>query len=122
MANETIKEWQQDVHWVAWNKGWYDDWPDVYDPHHVASRLANITSECSEALEDLKRAKKLEDLKVVSRRLDYPKPLGFGIELADIVIRTMDLAELLDIDLQKMMEEKHAYNKTRKHRHGGKSL
>ncbi len=122
MAYTTIKEWQVDVNDVAFKKGWYDDWPDVYDPHHVASRLANVMRECGEALEDLKRAKKIEDLKVVTYRVDDPKPQGFGIELADVVIRTMDLAELLDIDLQKMMELKHAYNKTRKHRHGGKSL
>ena len=122
MAYTTIKEWQVDVNDVAFKKGWYDDWPDVYDPHHVASRLANVMRECGEALEDLKRAKKIEDLKVVKYKMDDSKPFGFGIELADVVIRTMDLAELLDIDLQKMMEEKHAYNKTRKHRHGGKSL
>lgn len=53
------------------------------------------------------------------------KPEGFGIELADALIRQGDLAEALTqagipIDLEYCVRLKAAYNKTRPHRHGGK--
>jgi NTP pyrophosphatase (non-canonical NTP hydrolase) len=50
------------------------------------------------------------------------KPEGFGIELADAIIRIMDLAEWLDIDLAEMIGIKAEYNKSRPMRHGGKKV
>lgn len=49
-----------------------------------------------------------------------PKPEGFGIELADAVIRIGDLAARMGIDLSAAIVLKHEYNKTRPHRHGNK--
>lgn len=46
------------------------------------------------------------------------KPEGFPIELADAVIRIMDLAERLGIDLAEMINLKMAYNSTREYMHG----
>jgi hypothetical protein len=37
-----------------------------------------------------------------------------------VEIRLHDLATRLGIDLEKEILEKHAYNQTRSHRHGGK--
>jgi NTP pyrophosphatase (non-canonical NTP hydrolase) len=48
------------------------------------------------------------------------KPEGFPSELADIMIRVMDLAEGMGVDLGKEILEKHEYNKTRPYKHGGK--
>ena len=45
---------------------------------------------------------------------------GAPSELADIVIRVMDLCEHYGIDLEKVMEEKHKYNMERPYKHGGK--
>lgn len=50
------------------------------------------------------------------------KPIGFDSELADIVIRVMDLAEHLGIDLERAIQEKHEFNQTRPMRHGGKRI
>lgn len=48
------------------------------------------------------------------------KPEGFGIELADVIIRVLDLCRALGIDIQRCYELKTAYNESRPHRHGGK--
>jgi len=50
------------------------------------------------------------------------KPEGTLIELADAVIRIMDLCEKHKWDLEKAILTKHEFNKTRSHRHGGKKL
>lgn len=48
------------------------------------------------------------------------KPEGFGVELADAVIRIADLAYLTGIDLEALIREKHQYNATRPYKHGRK--
>ncbi len=50
------------------------------------------------------------------------KPIGLPIEIADVVIRCLDLAGGLGIDLEEIIAEKVAFNRGRKHRHGGKLL
>ena len=41
-------------------------------------------------------------------------------ELADIIIRALDTAATLNIDIAKAVKIKNEYNKSREHRHGGK--
>lgn len=41
-------------------------------------------------------------------------------ELADIIIRTLDMAHRLNVNIEEAVKAKHEYNKTRPHRHGGK--
>jgi len=48
------------------------------------------------------------------------KPVGFPTELADVIIRTLDLASGLGIDIEEAIRIKMDYNATRPHRHGGK--
>lgn len=48
------------------------------------------------------------------------KPEGFGVELADAVIRIADLAYLTGLDLGALILEKMTYNGTRPHKHGRK--
>lgn len=45
------------------------------------------------------------------------KPEGFGVELADAIIRICDLAERHGIDLTEMIALKAAYNEGRPHMH-----
>lgn len=49
-----------------------------------------------------------------------PKPEGLPSELADIVIRAFDTAEIEKIDLAGMIAEKIRYNASRPHMHGKK--
>jgi len=50
------------------------------------------------------------------------KPEGIPIELADCIIRILDYCAYTGIDIDKAIQIKHEYNKTRPYRHGGKAI
>lgn len=116
----TISEMQQMVHALSVEKGWWDG-VEPYTGHYqptvdqVGMRIALIHSEGSEALEDVRTG----DM-VTVQDIETGKLSGFPTELADIVIRAMDLAGGMGIDLEAEIRRKHAFNKTRPYRHGGK--
>lgn len=85
-----------EVHRNAVEKGW---WETI---RPVPELLCLIHSEVSEALEAY-RNKNPENLKE---------------ELADIMIRVMDMAEGLGYDIEGAILSKHDYNKSRAYRHG----
>ena len=109
-----LSKLQTEIHALAKKKGWWDGFEAT--PDAIASRLALIHSEVSEALEDVREHRMGLDHEMSG------KPIGFPSELADVVIRCLDLAGGLGIDLFHVVKDKHAYNKTRPHRHGGKAL
>lgn len=88
----------------GWNVTRKSDWYD--DPYKVPAILALIHSEVSEALEAF-RAGDLEN---------------FGEELADVLIRVLDCAPGLGIDLDEEVRIKLAKNRERGYRHGGKRV
>lgn len=134
-----IAELQQQVHALAVSKGWWDDsidpdWGTRGEPDHdrIAVALALVHSEVSEALEEV-RGDNLGTYWMVGRsdatrfddRDEAPagaKPEGLPIELADVIIRVLDLAGALGIDMEQAIADKAAYNATRTHRHGGRKL
>jgi NTP pyrophosphatase (non-canonical NTP hydrolase) len=79
----------------------------------VPEKLVLIHSELSEALEALREGQELDKVYLVDG-----KPDGFGAELADAVIRIMDLAEALGISLGDVIQMKMRYNAGRPFRHG----
>lgn len=109
-----MREIQNDVHQLAVRNGWWED----ADMRIVPEKLALIHAEVSEALEEYRDG----NMEVYYQLPDdtSSKPEGFGVELADAVIRIMDLCGFLGIDLDRMVELKHEYNKKRPYRHGGK--
>ncbi len=111
---------QTEIHRLAKEKGWYDgvDTNNLYklSPDFIPSKLALIHSELSEALE----AYRENGIPNVCGQEEIVMGEGsFAEELADAVIRIFDLAGLLGIQIGNCILDKHRYNKSRPHRHGG---
>jgi NTP pyrophosphatase (non-canonical NTP hydrolase) len=106
-----LNQIQSEVHELAEVNGWWQD----ADIRIVPEKLALIHAEVSEALEEYR------DGRMETWFADgSAKPEGFGVELADAIIRILDLAGYLGIDMGELVELKHEYNRTRPFRHGGK--
>ena len=113
---KSLNEWAKEFHEVSKSKGFWDPYPTrELRIASIPEKLCLIHSEVSEALEDYRKG-----LDPTKKIYEGKKICGFGSELADILIRTMELAEALGIDIQSIVEEKNEYNKTRSHRNGGK--
>lgn len=72
------------------------------NPYEAATLLCLIHSEVSEALEKVRDGK------------------NYSEELADIIIRTLDLCAMLNIDIDKAIQLKLKYNRSRPAKHGRK--
>lgn len=107
----TIPRLVDAAHRNAIDKGWYDE------PRAFGESIALMHSELSEALEDYRDGKGFTEI-----WFEGDKPCGIPTELADTIIRIFDLCGHLEIDLEAAILQKMAYNATRPHRHGGKTL
>ena len=109
-----MRDIQAEVHKLALDNGWWEN----ADIKIVPEKLALIHAEVSEALEEYRDGKM--EVYFSGQYDAHPKPEGFGVELADAMIRILDLAEWLGIDMETLVTQKHAYNQNRPYRHGGK--
>lgn len=120
MINELAKE----IHSNAKSKGFYEE------PKNIGEMLCLIHSEVSEVLEaDRKNKHTTYNIQVVNAWIDnndFKESFNrnvkdtFEDELADVMIRVMDLAAFKGINLEQHIKAKMRYNSTREHKHGKK--
>lgn len=132
-----INELAKEVHENAVKHGWWDK------PPTLPEALCLIHAELSEALEEYRNGAPLvygtcvlaaEDCKFSSNcdNVGRPdaggekegacKPEGIAVELADVILRTLDLMAALGVDVDAVVMAKHRYNIGREFRHGGKVI
>jgi len=132
----TFQEIQALVHQTTKSKGW-DDQPSTF-----GDKIALICGEACEALEEWRGGRAINEtyysgkmpgqdgtLGSITQHVTSPtpnvlckKPEGVPSELADAVIRIMDICEQEGIDLGAAILEKNAFNLTRPYRHGNKRI
>lgn len=81
----------------------------------VGDRLMLIVSEAAEALEAHREGHAPDESWYEK---DGTKICGVPSELADIIVRVLDMAEVYGVDLLTVLQEKMAYNKSRPFLHG----
>ena len=119
VAYPSLNRIAQDAYDVAEESGWHkiepytDAWDEHpalsgYTPQHLLANLALIHSEVSEAVEAVRK-----------------DPTHIGEELADVLIRTLELAYMLGIDIGGVTLNKMVKNRVRADvpaRSGGKAI
>lgn len=131
-----INELAKEVHENAVNHGWWEK------PPTLPEALCLIHGELSEALEEYREGNPLvygtcalaaEDCQYsgVCDKVGTPggdeiagpcKPEGIAVELADVILRTLDLMAALGVDVDAVVMAKHRYNLGREYKHGGKVI
>jgi NTP pyrophosphatase (non-canonical NTP hydrolase) len=119
-----INKLSEEIHKNAKKKGFYNE------PKNIGEMLCLIHSEVSEALEaDRKDKYSKANIFLVNAwksNTEFTHSFNENIkgtfeeELADIMIRVMDLAAYKGIDLEQHIKAKMRYNSTRDQKHGKK--
>lgn len=96
----------KEVNQIAVEKGWWKG------ERNEGELIALMHSELSEALEALRHGNPPDD--------KIPDFTGVEAELADVIIRIMDMAAAKGYRVGQAVDAKVAFNRTRAYMHGGK--
>ena len=104
---------QYEIRAINKANGWGQD-DDAYGnaTNHDIVRLALITTEVTEAIEALRHGNPPSD--------HLPQYPGLAEELADVIIRALDLAQIRGYHMGNVIRDKLEFNRSRGFRHGGK--
>jgi len=117
---KTLNEIADAVHVLAWQQDWHK--ADENEDAFVERACNNLHDEVSELHEAWRNNELREpcDKAALMQELGIQPLTCIEEEMADIVIRVLDNARKLGVDIQSAVERKHAFNAQRPHRHGGK--
>lgn len=107
-----ISKLQKEIHENAVKHGWWEE------ERNFGELIALCHSELSEALEEARKGKDYTYTYYTDST--GTKPEGIPSELADVIIRILDMCEHYGIDMEAMLLEKHEFNKSRPYKHGKK--
>ncbi len=105
-----LKALQIEIHENAKVHGFWEDGEQA----NIPSKLMLIVSELAEALEEY-RLERMNLYYESGSKSDKPK--GFDVELADALIRILDLAAYQGLDMDALVELKMEYNRGRSYKH-----
>lgn len=117
-----LNELAEKCHAVAVSKGWYEKKRPFTD------LCLLLHTEVSEMAEEWRAGRTPTECyyntaKALSNGwMKVPKPEGIPSELADLIIRALDMCDYYGIDIDAAVEEKIRYNELRPMRHGGKRI
>jgi NTP pyrophosphatase (non-canonical NTP hydrolase) len=109
----SLNEWCVAAYENSKAHGFHDDAVS----ENIPTKLALIHSEISEALEEIRSGRKVDEIYFEEGKT---KPEGFLVELADAAIRIFDLCGKYNLDLEAAVNQKHEYNVSRPYKHGKK--
>lgn len=118
------------VYETSASKGFHDS-----GPHAMGDLAALLHTEVSEFYEEHRAGRQPGEVyhvgTITKDRIPYLpgadglalaeagiKPEGIGVELADLLIRILDTAEEMGIDIAYLVQLKDTFNRTRPHKHG----
>lgn len=128
-----LNEWAKVIHENAVNHGWWES------DRELPEILMLIVSELSEALEESRAGRPMEwhgcmlndavpcmqkeygcEDNFVEETCTYrmEKPEGIAVEVIDALIRILDWCGKEGLDVERLVQEKHDYNKIRPYKHG----
>ncbi len=99
------------IHDNAKSKGFHPDTETIRE--FMANQCNNIHGEVTELWDAWRAGKEFEPCDKKETGLNCTQE-----ELADIIIRALDLSARLGIDIESAVEAKHSYNVTRPYKHG----
>lgn len=115
-----LNELAESIHKDNVDRGFYDE------PRETGTMLMLIVSELSEALEAYRKDKFVDknDLEGEFDKDKFKEKVKdtFEDEIADALIRILDMCGHMDIDIAKHVYQKLLYNRTRGYKHGGKKI
>jgi NTP pyrophosphatase (non-canonical NTP hydrolase) len=110
-----LTELAKTCHDIAVDHGWWDD--EGYE-RTFGDLCTLLHCEISEAYEEYRKGLPVG----LVWKNEEGKPEGIPVELADVIIRLLDTCAYFGIDIEKVVQDKVAYNRGRPYRHGNKKV